>query len=60
MKHLKSWESPRQQGRNLKGRGGYARLRQIRKQQQMLRKKLNSQEKGNNYSFFFIYLGFAE
>ena len=54
MKHLKRWESPRQQGRNIKGKGGSARLRQIRKQQQMLRKKLNSKEKGNNDSFFLF------
>lgn len=40
---LKSWESPRRQGRNDKGKGGSARARQLRKQQKMLRKKL----KGN-------------
>lgn len=40
---LKSWESPRRQGRNDKGRGGSARARQLRKQQQMLRKKLKDQ-----------------
>jgi hypothetical protein len=42
---LKRWESPRRQGRNDKGKGGSARQRQLRKQQQMLRKKLkeNSQ-----------------
>lgn len=37
---LKRWESPRRQGRNDKGKGGTARARQVRKQQQMLRKKL--------------------
>ena len=44
---LKSWESPRRQGRNDKGKGGSARARQLRKQQKMLRKKLknNSQDK---------------
>lgn len=41
---LKSWESPRRQGRNNKGNGGSARQRQLRKQTQMLRNKL----KGNN------------
>ncbi|MGK7878048.1 MAG: hypothetical protein AB4426_33495 [Xenococcaceae cyanobacterium] len=41
---LKRWESPRRQGRNDKGRGGAARQRQLKKQQQMLRKKL----KGND------------
>ncbi len=37
---LKSWESPRHQGRNSKGKGGSARQRQLKKQRQMLRKKL--------------------
>ncbi|WP_414622875.1 hypothetical protein [Calothrix sp. CCY 0018] len=48
---LKSWESPRRQGRNDKGKGGAARKRQLKKQQQMLRKRLkedNKQDKGNN------------
>ncbi len=56
VKHLKRWESPRKQGRNIKGRGGAARLRQIKKQQKILIKKLNSQEKGNHGSLFFVYL----
>lgn len=37
---LKSWESPRREGRNDKGRGGSARKRQLKKQTQMLRQKL--------------------
>ncbi len=37
---LKRWESPRRQGRNSKGKGGSARQRQLKKQQQMLRRKL--------------------
>ncbi|HEY9610005.1 hypothetical protein [Allocoleopsis sp.] len=37
---LKRWESPRRQGRNDKGKGGSARARQLKKQTQMLRKKL--------------------
>jgi hypothetical protein len=37
---LKRWESPRSQGRNAKGRGGLARVRQLKKQIQVLRKKL--------------------
>ncbi|AFY69893.1 hypothetical protein Pse7367_1604 [Thalassoporum mexicanum PCC 7367] len=45
---LKRWESPRKTGRNIKGRGGTARLRQIKKQQQQLRKKL----KEGDASFF--------
>jgi hypothetical protein len=51
---LKRWESPRREGRNDKGKGGSARKRQLRKQQQMLRKKLkednqpNSSHPGNN------------
>jgi hypothetical protein len=40
---LKSWESPRRQGRNIKGKGGSARQRQLKKQQQMLRKKLKGE-----------------
>lgn len=40
---LKSWESPRSQGRNTKGKGGSARQRQLKKQQQMLRKKLKGE-----------------
>jgi hypothetical protein len=40
IQRLKSWESPRRKGRNDKGKGGSARARQIRKQQQMLRQKL--------------------
>lgn len=61
---LKSWESPRRQGRNDKGRGGSARARQLRKQQQMLRKKLKDQgttennkdkERGNQKFPLFFY-----
>ncbi len=52
---LKRWESPRQEGRNDKGKGGSARQRQKRKQFQMLRKKLNSQTKrdGDRHLFLF-------
>jgi hypothetical protein len=42
---LKRWESPRRQGRNDKGKGGSARQRQLKKQQQMLRKKLKEAQK---------------
>lgn len=58
---LKSWESPRRQGRNDKGKGGSARARQLRKQQKMLRKKLknNSQDKiqrrEESLLFFFAF-----
>ncbi len=41
---LKRWESPRRQGRNSQGKGGAARMRQLKKQQQVLRRKL----KGDN------------
>ena len=53
---LKSWESPRKQGRNIKGKGGSARARQLRKQQQLLRKKLKqeNQKKGNSRSPFLL------
>lgn len=40
---LKSWESPRRQGRNDKGKGGSARLRQIKKQMKLLRRKLKGE-----------------
>ncbi len=44
---LKRWESPRRQGRNDKGKGGSARQRQLKKQTQMLRKKLKESEKAD-------------
>lgn len=47
---LKRWESPRKEGRNDKGRGGSARQRQLKKQQQMLRKRLKEETKQNNQS----------
>jgi len=47
---LKRWESPRRQGRNDKGKGGSARQRQLKKQQQMLRKKLKEGQQGDNQS----------
>jgi hypothetical protein len=40
---LKRWESPRNEGRNDKGRGGSARQRQLKKQRQALRRKLKDQ-----------------
>lgn len=45
---LKRWESPRRQGRNNKGKGGSARARQLKKQQQMLIKKLKEGQKADN------------
>ncbi|NEP57140.1 MAG: hypothetical protein F6K31_08970 [Symploca sp. SIO2G7] len=45
---LKRWESPRRQGRNDKGKGGSARRRQLKKQTQMLRKKLKKSQKAKN------------
>jgi hypothetical protein len=45
---LKSWESPRNEGRNNKGKGGSARQRQLKKRTQMLRQKLKDQGKGDN------------
>ena len=44
---LKRWESPRRQGRNDKGKGGSARARQLKKQQQMLRNKLKESQKAD-------------
>ena len=45
---LKRWESPRKQGRNDKGKGGAARKRQLKKRQQMLRKKLKGNRQDND------------
>lgn len=45
---LKRWESPRRQGRNDKGKGGSARQRQLKKQTQMLRKKLKDSKEADN------------
>jgi hypothetical protein len=66
---LKSWESPRSEGRNSKGKGGTARARQLKKRQQTLRKLLkaqkaqsgdgqNKKEKETYISFSFFYLSF--
>ncbi len=45
---LKRWESPRNEGRNDKGKGGSARQRQLKKRTQMLRQKLKDQGKNAN------------
>jgi hypothetical protein len=45
---LKRWESPRREGRNDKGKGGSARKRQLKKQRQMLLKKLKEANKADN------------
>lgn len=42
---LKRWESPRRQGRNDKGRGGTARLRQIKKRNKRLKQRLQAESK---------------
>jgi hypothetical protein len=47
-RQLKSWESPRNEGRNDKGKGGSARQRQLKKRTQMLRQKLKDQSNENN------------
>ncbi len=66
---LKRWESPRREGRNDKGRGGAARQRQLKKRNQMLRKRLKDGDNGDNnknnqtrqgeenliFSLFFLY-----
>ncbi len=56
---LKRWESPRRRGRNIKGKGGSARAKQLKKQQQHLRKKLKQQgETGKEpLNSFPIFLG---
>ena len=40
MPRIKRWESPRREGRNTKGRGGSARVRQLKKRRKQLIKKL--------------------
>lgn len=68
---LKRWESPRREGRNDKGKGGSARQKQLKKRNQMLRKKLqdgsNQNQKGgeNASSSLFLFgvskrAGFAQ
>ncbi len=52
--YLKSWESPRSPGRNIKGKGGSARARQLKKQRQTLRNKLNQQTKQREGSIGFL------
>ena len=49
-RQLKRWESPRKEGRNDKGKGGSARQRQIKKRNQMLRKKLKDRGNDGNRS----------
>lgn len=44
MAQLKRWESPRRQGRNVKGKGGAARARQLKKREQQLRRKLKGDD----------------
>jgi hypothetical protein len=53
MPRLKSWESPRRQGRNDKGKGGAARKRQLKKRQQMLRNQLKRNGEGKTNLFPF-------
>jgi hypothetical protein len=53
MPRLKSWESPRRQGRNDKGKGGSARKRQLKKRQQMLRNQLKRNGEGKIISSLF-------
>lgn len=54
MPRLKSWESPRREGRNDKGKGGTARKRQLKKRQQVLRNKLKGNREGKNKSLLFF------
>jgi hypothetical protein len=44
---LKSWESPRKEGRNHKGRKKSARQRQLKKQTQVWRQKLERKVQGD-------------
>ncbi|WP_071516666.1 hypothetical protein [Geitlerinema sp. PCC 9228] len=59
---LKSWESPRRQGRNHKGRKGTARAKQLKKKYKMLAQKLkshNPQRKDREGSSSFLPLFFG-
>lgn len=62
MPRLKSWESPRREGRNDKGKGGGKKKKQWLKRQQMLRNKLkqnnqnNQQGRNKNSPFFHVSL----
>jgi hypothetical protein len=47
---LKSWESPRKEGRNHKGRKKSARQRQLKKQTQVWRQKLERKVQGDGPS----------
>lgn len=56
MARLKRWESPRREGRNDKGKGGYAKKKQWQKRLKMLKNKLKSNQQGEvKSSPFFIY-----
>jgi hypothetical protein len=55
---LKRWESPRREGRNDKGKKSAARQRQIKKQTQMLRKKLKGDgERSHSLPYFLAVVG---
>lgn len=53
---LKRWESPRRKGRNDKGKGASARQRQLKKQTQMLRKRLKGEKGKGEFSPFFLFV----
>jgi hypothetical protein len=57
---LKRWESPRREGRNDKGKRSSARQRQLKKQTQVWRKKLSSnqnQDSGSGDQLLPSFLG---
>jgi len=54
---LKRWESPRKEGRNHKGKGGSARQRQLKKQQNRLRQKLKA--KGREIDLFPYFISYS-
>ena len=49
---LKSWETPRKQGRNKKGKLGAARARQLKKRNKLMIKRLKENSKGGSPSLF--------
>lgn len=56
MPRLKSWESPRREGRNHKGKIASARKRQLKKPLQMLRSKLKAKGEGNLIPSLFCFM----
>jgi hypothetical protein len=59
---LKRWEYPRREGRNDKGKKSSARQRQLKKQTQVLRRKLKGEGERSHslLSFWAVWRGFRK